>query len=636
MRRHLLRVLPVVLLTCVPPEPGEPDETGPLSDRAAVLSGAGTLTGEATVYENTPTFNGGAYTEFCIGNVGGTTQTRRGFVRYTLPVIPSGATVTRVQLSFTQENVRSMNGGPRTATLEAHRVTSAWSEGAGGANTRSCGGGTDVAGIDWAGMPTVAATASATRALPVTEPFTVTFDTNVGTADDGLIADVQAWVNGSANHGWRLSVAEEGTADNARSVRPGTLTVSWVLANGGSCDQDDDCASNACVHSDGLDCGGRAGCVCCNAATCASACQTCFRSGQLGTCAPRPAGSVCRNASCTGAVATQQATCTGSSSTCPPAVTQQCAPYFCSGTTCATTCSSSGDCDAGFSCDPMNRCAPIDECAQNLDTCVALAACADPTFMLGDFACTCPMGYQGDGREPPGSGCSDIDECDAGTATCGSNEVCVNQEGQLYRCDCAPGYTRPALSDPCLVRCGDGVVGPTEECDDGIANNSDTAPNACRTNCRRAWCGDGVIDTSEQCDPGGLPPDAGMPQLCTTQCPSDAGTTDAGVADAGTMDAGVVDAGVVDAGVVDAGVVDAGVADAGVADAGVADAGVADAGVADAGVADAGGTDAGGTDAGTDPMAEQRGCGCGAAEGSWGLALLAGVLRRRRNGNRRR
>ncbi|NMC69778.1 MAG: hypothetical protein GYA57_06875 [Myxococcales bacterium] len=49
--------------------------------------------------------------------------------------------------------------------------------------------------------------------------------------------------------------------------------------------------------------------------------------------------------------------------------------------------------------------------------------------------------------------------------------------------------------------CGNGVVDPSEECDDG-AENSDTRPDACRTNCLRAHCGDGVVDSAEGCDDG--------------------------------------------------------------------------------------------------------------------------------------
>ena len=50
--------------------------------------------------------------------------------------------------------------------------------------------------------------------------------------------------------------------------------------------------------------------------------------------------------------------------------------------------------------------------------------------------------------------------------------------------------------------CGDGVRAVTcEACDDGLAN-SNTLPDTCRTNCRRAGCGDGVVDSGEACDDG--------------------------------------------------------------------------------------------------------------------------------------
>lgn len=61
------------------------------------------------------------------------------------------------------------------------------------------------------------------------------------------------------------------------------------------------------------------------------------------------------------------------------------------------------------------------------------------------------------------------------------------------------------IDDLCVVAnprsvCGDGVLSPTEECDDGPAN-ADRA-DACRTYCQRPACGDGIVDRGEQCDGG--------------------------------------------------------------------------------------------------------------------------------------
>jgi hypothetical protein len=58
-----------------------------------------------------------------------------------------------------------------------------------------------------------------------------------------------------------------------------------------------------------------------------------------------------------------------------------------------------------------------------------------------------------------------------------------------------PTETSTAAPTPTVdPACGNGVLDAGEECDDGAAN-SDTATDACRTNCRLAGCGDGVEDT---------------------------------------------------------------------------------------------------------------------------------------------
>ncbi len=64
--------------------------------------------------------------------------------------------------------------------------------------------------------------------------------------------------------------------------------------------------------------------------------------------------------------------------------------------------------------------------------------------------------------------------------------------------------------------CGDGVVEQAEECDDGL-DNSDTQPDACRTDCSAASCGDGVIDSGEQCDDGNTQPNDGCDETCVIE-----------------------------------------------------------------------------------------------------------------------
>jgi cysteine-rich repeat protein len=73
--------------------------------------------------------------------------------------------------------------------------------------------------------------------------------------------------------------------------------------------------------------------------------------------------------------------------------------------------------------------------------------------------------------------------------------------------------TRMVCNGVVVTTCGDGVVEPPEQCDQGD-RNSDTRPNRCRTNCRTAYCGDGVIDNGEECDDGNRQ----SGDLCTRQC----------------------------------------------------------------------------------------------------------------------
>jgi hypothetical protein len=77
-----------------------------------------------------------------------------------------------------------------------------------------------------------------------------------------------------------------------------------------------------------------------------------------------------------------------------------------------------------------------------------------------------------------------------------------------FRCQSGRLYHHP--------QCGNGKKEGVEECDDGV-NNSDTRPNACRTNCTRADCGDGVTDKGEQCDDGPSNNNK-IPGACRTSC----------------------------------------------------------------------------------------------------------------------
>ncbi len=533
-----LLALSLALASCANPAATD-DDVGAAVE--GLFSANGSVAAEATIFEEQGTENAGGYSDICIGNLATTGTTRRAYVRYNLPAIPATATITRVRLTFTQEVVRII-GGPLTATMRLNRALSSWSEGTGTSPPmmRSCAGGADVPGLDWNGAPSVSGTTSGEEFLPSSNGEVIVFDTDVGTNDDQLISDVQGWVSSGSNFGWRVRVTGEGTVNNARALRPGTLTVYWTLANGGTCTTDSDCASNNCVHPDGNNCGGRSGCVCCNASTCNDDCESCHNAGSVGTCTPRSAGTICRSPSCSGGVETEQGTCNGSARSCPAPVMNACTPFVCAGTACRTSCSSASHCVPSAFCNGSNLCESVsDECAQGLDDCVRLATCSDPTAALNDYVCTCPSGYSGNGRAS-GTGCRDIDECRVGTAGCDRNATCRNTAGG-FTCTCngpqwvGNGFTctdYDECSDPAFVamcsadgycinrvpgfecRCLPGFRGDGATCldvDECAEGRDNCGVNAVCTNlsgtfdcsCAPGYMGDGVscVDVDECANP---------------------------------------------------------------------------------------------------------------------------------------
>lgn len=123
-------------------------------------------------------------------------------------------------------------------------------------------------------------------------------------------------------------------------------------------------------------------------------------------------------------------------------------------------------------------------------TCSALI-----TWTIGELSCTpqctidtsdCEVTICGDGRLGPG------EDCDEG------------------------GGDTPTCDDDCsYVQCGDGLVNRAagEECDDAW-ENVDGVAGACRTNCLYAICGDGLADSGEECDDGNLENGDGCNMVC--------------------------------------------------------------------------------------------------------------------------
>ena len=96
----------------------------------------------------------------------------------------------------------------------------------------------------------------------------------------------------------------------------------------------------------------------------------------------------------------------------------------------------------------------------------------------------------------------EVTDCGGGVF-CSSNYECVpDPEGTGFIC---------AQSS-----CGNGILEPGEECDDGEENEN--LPNKCRPDCRLPYCGDGIQDSGEEygekCDDG----NEDNTDACTNEC----------------------------------------------------------------------------------------------------------------------
>ncbi|MCZ6789108.1 MAG: DNRLRE domain-containing protein, partial [Chloroflexi bacterium] len=133
-------------------------------------------TADAYVDEKRGTTNYGADT--VLGVKSKSSQAQRSFVQFDVSSIPGGSTISSATLTLCATSVPAA-----TRTYEVYQVTAGWVEGS----------------VTWNSQPAVAASATASASTPA----------SAGCMTWTVTADVQAWVDGTANNGWRISDSVE-------------------------------------------------------------------------------------------------------------------------------------------------------------------------------------------------------------------------------------------------------------------------------------------------------------------------------------------------------------------------------------------------------------------------------------------
>ena len=156
--------------------------------------------------------------------------------------------------------------------------------------------------------------------------------------------------------------------------------------------------------------------------------------------------------------------------------------------------------------------------------------CDDGNTTAGDGCnAVCQREYCGDGIAQAGLG----EQCDDGNTR--NDDLCVvgcrlavcgdgfRRRG-VEQCDPPDGTTCDASCRDIPPigpgnACGNGVLDPGEDCDDGNHSNQDD----CRNNCRFAVCGDFAIHSRgtppfEECDDGNVAPGDGCSPTCRNEC----------------------------------------------------------------------------------------------------------------------
>jgi hypothetical protein len=143
---------------------------------------------------------------------------RRALIHFNLDAIPPGATITNVSLALFCNNV---SGAGVNASINVHKVSNDWGEGASGSANSGGNGSPAVTGdATWANRffnTSLWATAGGDFAATISGTAAVNQTGALAISTSTLIADVQGWLaNSAGNFGWEIVGSSEGTSNTAR------------------------------------------------------------------------------------------------------------------------------------------------------------------------------------------------------------------------------------------------------------------------------------------------------------------------------------------------------------------------------------------------------------------------------------
>ena len=354
---------------------------------------------------------------------------------------------------------------------------------------------------------------------------TVQGATYIFARSNGLFAEQQKIVAGDGGAGDLLGFSVALSADKLIAGAPfdddvGSAYVYVVPAF--ACTTDAQCSTGFCVDG-----------VCCDSACGGGSVDDCMACSVFagastdGTCGPRLAGKVCREAT-TGFGCDAPEMCDGLSSACPAdtvtAAGVECRPAI-------------GSCDIGEQCDGLNKVCPADMKVPAGTECRAAAGPCDIPEVCDGALGYCPADVKFDSNticRPQTDGCDAADTCDGDHDMCPPDEfvpagvVCRPISGDCDVAESCNGLSPSCPPDEVLL--GAPCRANTDNCDESeFCNGVDhecplDAKKPAGTSCRLS---DTPCDVTEMCDgvSDACPPDKKV--SAGTECRPAAGSCDA-------------------------------------------------------------------------------------------------------------